>query len=569
MLALLLGAASFDRPSWPTVVGDEATYLMAAESLAFDGDLEYTAAEVERFRSRWGYEPEGLILQRATDGRLVYGKPSTWPLLAAPFVRVFGNRGAFVANVVMLALAALVAAATLSTAAGPWAPTWITAHVFATATFAWVFWAHSDLLLGCLVALALAAITAGARFERERNRFSTPSPLAWIPWAVGGMLLALVVWSRPPYLALMLPVLFASPGGRRWPTLGAFGLALVLVTGALAADQFSRSGSLSAYGGERRSFYSHTGWPGVGERGAEASARFGTTGPDAAWESPAESVEVARWASDRLGWNLLYTLVGRHVGLLPYFASLLLVLIARPKGAIAWSTLVAVGLVLVWFALNRPSNFWGGGGSLANRYALPLLPALWFLPHRVARPWAALVVTLVAAPFLWPLWVAPRAFPIAPDGTYRWVAPMATKLLPYETTQSHLKPAGVEDVVHNNLWVKFLDRGVLPAGDVLTCAPRRWGSVLLGSPQPVGVLRVSATTTAGLTLEVRGATQLDQRRTATSLELDVAPKLRAHHRMWWGPEPVYLYELDLRCTTTGDVPVELRLEAVGFTHAGG
>ena len=35
LAATLVGAATFDRRSWPGVVGDEATYLMAAESLAW------------------------------------------------------------------------------------------------------------------------------------------------------------------------------------------------------------------------------------------------------------------------------------------------------------------------------------------------------------------------------------------------------------------------------------------------------------------------------------------------------------------------------------------------------
>ncbi len=54
LLATLVGAATFDRRSWPGLVGDEATYLMAAASLAWDQDLRYERADYDRFFARWG-----------------------------------------------------------------------------------------------------------------------------------------------------------------------------------------------------------------------------------------------------------------------------------------------------------------------------------------------------------------------------------------------------------------------------------------------------------------------------------------------------------------------------------
>jgi hypothetical protein len=565
LIALVVGAATIDRATWPTLVGDEATYLMAAESLAFDGDYRYTAGDFERFRQRWKVEPEGLILQRGRDGALFYGKPVLWPAYAAPFVTVFGRQGPFIANAFALSLAALCAALALTTRTGPWAPTWIAAHLFGTVVFAWVFWAHSDLLSMALVALALAAVMAAELRERERNRFSRPSPFAWLPWCFAGALMAAVIWSRPPYAVLLLPVIVALPPRRRRRTASAFVLGAVLVSGGLLWSQSSRTGSYSAYGGERRSFYAHTGWPDVGPGGAAARARFDDSRDDAAWEGPAGAVEVARWGADRLGWNLLYTLVGRHVGLLPYFSAVLLLFIARPRGALAWSLVAAFGLAALFFALNRPLNFWGGGGSLANRYLMPLLPALWFVPTRVTRPWAAAAVALVAAPFLWPLWVAPRAAPYGPDGTYRWVTPAAKALLPYETTQSHLKPAGIEDIVHHNLWVKFLDRGVLPLDDSLTCPALVRGHLLLGSAQPVSVLRLSLTgADPTTTVDLAGATQLRVTHSGGIRSLDLEPHLRAHHRMWWGDDQIFLYELSVRCRPQTPTPATFQLQALEY-----
>jgi hypothetical protein len=89
LFALLAGAATFDRGAWPGLVGDEATYLMQAESLAFDLDLTYERRDYDRFVARHGRLPDGLILQKARDvAAPTFGKPALYALWLAPFVRL-------------------------------------------------------------------------------------------------------------------------------------------------------------------------------------------------------------------------------------------------------------------------------------------------------------------------------------------------------------------------------------------------------------------------------------------------------------------------------------------------
>ena len=115
LLALTLGrAATAPRDRWPGLVGDEPTYLMQAESLAWDGDLRFAAEDLERFRARRGHSPE-VILQSGDGGaRIVYGKPFFYAVAIAPLVRVLGERGATLANAIALAIAALLAARALA-----------------------------------------------------------------------------------------------------------------------------------------------------------------------------------------------------------------------------------------------------------------------------------------------------------------------------------------------------------------------------------------------------------------------------------------------------------------------
>jgi hypothetical protein len=250
----LAGAATFDRRSWPSLVGDEATYLMAAESLAWDHDLRYERGDYDRFFARWGVPPDGLILQSPDGGKtLVYGKPVTYSLYLTPFLRVAPKRGPWIANALLLALAAIAAARALSRRLGAAAPLWVAAFVFASVTFAYVFWAHADLFLACLAAVALALA-----YDREPE---APVP-AW-RFAAAGALLAFVVLSRPLYVPLLLPVVLAAPrGGRRRAAMvvAAAGAAVVL-TASVAS--LAARGSWSSYGGDRRSYYGYPGFPGV------------------------------------------------------------------------------------------------------------------------------------------------------------------------------------------------------------------------------------------------------------------------------------------------------------------
>ncbi len=559
LLALIVGAATFDRRTWPTLVGDEATYLMQAESLAWDFDLAYSRQDYDRFVRHWGQPPEGLILQKGRDrSTLVYGKPLFYAVWAAPFVRVSPTRGPFVANALLLALAALVAARALRPTVGPAAPTWVALFVFASVTFAYVFWAHIDLFLMCVTALGLALAFSG----RDEERAAPPVRRLVLRWLAVGLLLAIVAFSRPLYLPLFLPAALAVPRGRRLPALaGLAGGALVLVVLAVSVHE-SLVGTWTSYGAQRRSFNSTVGFPDV---------EF----PEAGWDRMIAEWGNASWLKRRdlsayfggdahlWTWDAIYFLAGRSVGVLPYFLPLLLGFLGRPRGWARWSLLLAVALTAAGFFIVRPFNFYGGGGALANRYFLPVYPALWFLPSRPVRGlWLALVGA-AAAPFLWPLWQAPRGYPLNAQGVFRYVSPAARAVLPFETTQNHLKPAGPRaDVSHGGLWVKFLDPAVraTPDGATLLLEGTERGELLVGDERPLGALDL-VIDTAALPLEVGGGRVVAREPARPgwerlTVELD-GP--RAVHPMWWTAEDFYLYTLTLESKEHLDRTFEFRL----------
>ena len=262
---------------------------------------------------------------------------------------------------------------------------------------------------------------------------------------------------------------------------------------------------------------------------------------------PERMVRVKKVDAKLWAWNSVYFLIGRHVGVVPYFFPLLLCLASRPRTAVDWSLIAAVALSSAAFFYLRPFNFYGGGGAVANRYFLPLYPALWFLARRPLRlAWLAASVA-GAAFFILPMWLEPRSFPLESEGRYRYVGPAAACCLPVETTLSHLKVSGREDVIHRGLWIRFLDRGIQPLeeGEALRLSPERSGRMLVGTYRPLEALEIELRALPGARLDVAEGEVESLGRRGRSWRLSLG-QARAVHPMWWTWEPFYLYRLTLR-----------------------
>jgi hypothetical protein len=532
LAATLAGALTFDRRSWPGQVGDEATYLMQAQSLAWDFDLRYSRRDYDRFVEQRGTKPDGLILQSGDGGRtLVYAKPASYALWIAPFLRLSPARGAAVANALLLALAAVLAARTLERRLGPAAPLWVAVWIFGSVAFAYVFWAHSDLFLMSLAAIALALAYGGVEESPGRTA---------LRWTAAGLMLGLVLAARPFYGVLLVPAALAVPAARRGLGIAALAAGAIVAVLGSGLTHLAETDSWTPYSGERQSFDSASGFPGVDlaaswqERGAGRGNR--------SW-LPSDMVGPRLTA-----WNALYFLAGRDVGILPYFLPLLLGLAAFRRGEGRSALILAALAAMACFLLTRPFNFYGGGGAIANRYFLPVYPAFWFAAGRPARAWWALLAAALAAPFLLSLWSAPRAFFLDESNGYRYVTSAARRLLPYETTQSHLKPSGGEDFTQNGLWIKPLATGVRLDGSAIAIASGA-GELLLGSPRPLPGLRMIVDPPAPPRIGVSGAvvSASHPRPRGGSVLLLRFQGPRAVHRMWWSEDenPVYLYQLRL------------------------
>ena len=538
----LVGALVYSRAGWTAQLSGEATYLMQAESLARDGDLRYERHDYDRLLLAAHANPTDLELASGSDGkRIGFARPFPYALYLAPFVRLDPAHGFALANALLLALTACFAARTLERRIGDAAPALVMLAIFASATFAHVFLVTGDLFLLCLVVVAFCLLDAAAAPDHG-------SPRAAL---VAGALLAVAVLTEPLHLFLLGGAVFTVAGTRRAALLlGAFLSAMAQIV-----VQWWATGGLLVVATERFRFTPETGFPLVDFPVAEWSASLRHLSA-LHWE------EAARWTwglDPRLwAWDTVDLLFGRHVGLLPYFAPLLLfAALARwdgPRRALAVAALLwCAALVVV-----HPFNLYGGEGTIANRLVLPVYGMLWMLAarRRARRVEIAVAVAVLAlaAPFLWRLWSSPWTHPVAPGRAgHAYTTPLAERLLPYETAQRRIPSGQLAD--HGALRVHFLDeRGwAEPMRDRLRFDGTETALLVL-SAEPLDVLRVEFGEDGPSTLEVDGG-EIGETILTPAGGVDfrlLLPGAARSHAQWWSPERWWIYPLRLRLPETAE-----------------
>ena len=438
--------------------GDGATYYAMAWSLARDLDLRFDEGDLARVRSEFPNGPQGLFLKRASggltvdgaagfpwlrrvradEGRLYYAKAFVHPLMAAPLVALLGTRGLPLTNGVFLSAALWLAFVVLRRRGmGPWASLGVAAALFLlTVTALYLVWPTPEIL-------GLALITAGLA-----------------AWATGRPLLAALLFGvagylKPPNVLMAAPLgldpLLPRDGGRLLgPGLGRRlgetlrrGAVIVLTAASLYGLNAAFTGELNYQGGERKTFYGRfpfdvTGatfddsgtWMVTNQVGPLVAGRdeekvTAQTGPA---RNPAEIRES-------FAWNLGYFWIGRFGGALPYFfpavLALALFLLGGPRERAGWLALTAVTsswLAYIWII---PDNWYGGGGTVGNRYFLNLLPGFLFLVPVRRAGWVVAGSVLAAGVFLAPVLVSPVGHSLRPgDHATR----PAFKVLPAELT---------------------------------------------------------------------------------------------------------------------------------------
>jgi hypothetical protein len=96
--------------------------------------------------------------------------------------------------------------------------------------------------------------------------------------------------------------------------------------------------------------------------------------------------------------NIMYYFIGRFGGILPYFfpavLAMFLFFIFEPKSLVRWILFLGAGAAAMVYIVMIPTNVIGGGGTVANRYFMNILPLFFFLLPRKLPSWTEAVAVI-------------------------------------------------------------------------------------------------------------------------------------------------------------------------------
>ena len=414
---------------------DGATYYSMTWSLVGDLDFEYTATDLARIKREYPEGPSGIFLKRASGGfeldgsvpwikrvppedkRLYFGKAMTYPVAAAPFVGLLGTRGFLVMNALCLIVAWLCVFLELRRRAIDRVAMFASATlILATIAPIYIVWIQPELMNLALVALALTAW-----------RWNRP--------VLSAVLFGIAGYTKPTHLLMAAPLglapLFEAglPAAKRVLETVRRGAVMIGCAVLLFGVNTLVTGEWNYQGGERKTF----GGAFPFERAELKDVTFGNSGewmttmklgPLEEGEAETRGAGIAQSPVELNGMfraNLVDFWVGRYGGMLPYFAPALLALafflLLGPREKEGWFAIVAL---LIFYLVSiriipGPANWYGGGGTVGNRYFTAVLPlAMFFVPK--GREFLVTVLGVaVSALFLLPAWLQPVEHSLRPS----------------------------------------------------------------------------------------------------------------------------------------------------------
>jgi hypothetical protein len=387
---------------------DQAVYFAMTQSIAHDGDIEYTRKDLVRYSQTIDSGPQGIFLKKGADGRVFYAKSWAYSLFAAPFVRVFGINGFMVFHSILLFLVLLMGFAYLSLGNPPeMSLLGILTFLFASVACVYFVWISPDFFNLCLV----FAITFLWSYKRRAGRVTSDTAgeragrlktflLSGRSDYLAAFLAGVAAFSKPPNVVLLLPLVFGPVFEKK---IGRAALVMVFFL-ASAAVLFGTNYVLTSdwnfMGGERKTFYFEFPFQKDG-------ITFDSTGHSMTSEGYFGRMLIP---VKFIAYNLVYYFVGRFTGLTWYFFPALLFLFLFLKGRRGrdeWLLFAALAAEILIYIVLMPTNYGGGGGSLANRYFLNIMPLFFFLPRAPVRGKPLAVAWVVAAVFIGQILVVP------------------------------------------------------------------------------------------------------------------------------------------------------------------
>ncbi len=427
-------------------ISDGSSYFSIIQSLAYDYDLEYTRQDIIRIKEEFRVGPLGLFLKKGADGKIYFSKSYAYPLCAAPFYRLFGTHGLLLFNGLMLFLSLLMGYRMLMQY-HPQKNSFAFALVFvlATAIPVYIWWIQADLF-------NFFVMFAGLYFFF----FPFKNP-RW--FYVSAAFFSLSVFSKPSNLAPIGIVYLILLYRKHWKRFIILSVISILLCSALLMVNYVQTGEFNFMGGERRTF--HGVYP-FEKPGNRFEAGFKMTA-DNYWERFFLSPKIVIL-------NMFYYFFGRFTGIFIYFFPAVFILILfffQRKIPEDWFVLAAIIVASLVFIILDPTNYFGGSGSVGNRYFLSIFPLFFFLGYRDRIFKYALFPVVIAIIFLSGTYLDSLY-----QSTFARTAGMSfpIRLFPaektqYQTLQSNENPRAFGRLVRDGnrkAWVHFINDNFWP-----------------------------------------------------------------------------------------------------------
>lgn len=480
-LAFLLLPLTAHSPGVPaSLKADEPAYFLAALSLAHDFDLRVDAGDRARLFEHFPYMPVQNFIVMSADGwrTLYFGKPYLYSLAAAPMTALWGANGMVAFNMLLLLSMVWMGASWLRRHNPSWlAELYAFGYFFASLGYVYVYWLHPEVFNMWAGAAALyfglhrSGVLDGP-IEKDHHVSSagvTPGSRAeTLALVFSAVALAAGVYNKPMMAAFGIPVVLIILADRVTPRLRWRRLAVWLGSAAAAivlysAISFTLTGEPTAYLVKLRAGLSvhdidsplvaPLPLEDLSEKAIEDASREENEEQRSAgwsWIMKAPHVKSSELAED-IPWFFF----GRHTGLFLYqpFAALCLLLFLA-YGRRDWRRWVILGstlLIAVFFLVQIPFNWHGGGGFVGNRYFVMAYPGFLFLVSRIRPAWSVVVAFAAAGFFIGPMFFSPYGL-VTPQPTLQaHVRNPAFAAFPLELGVAN-KP-GYHGAVHADTWL--------------------------------------------------------------------------------------------------------------------
>jgi len=458
-------ALSVDLPRTAgSIFSDEATYYMMGHSLAEDGDLAYRREDLTRVWRDFPSGPSGVFLKKGRDivdgglmlrppffwtttvedpnaSRLFYGKSFIYPVFAWPFVELFGTNGFLVLNAALLSIVTWCSYLFLhARMRNVIAALLAGAFVFATVVPVYYVWIAPELFNFALGLLAYFCVLYKEVAEPAR----APRGMRWLfgpsSDVAAAVLLGMATFSKVSSALLFPPIVLWLLWKRRWATSLVASSAFLASTVGLFAINMAIVGEWNYQGGQDRStFYFEFPFQ-------TPEAGFDTGMERERNEALTEIIFNESVFFTNLVHNFWWFFTGRYSGLVAYFFPAVFALVAVLAGLrrrAAWQYFVlaaAFGQILL-LIVTLPYTWFGGGGSVGNRYFMGAYGVFLFLIPPISRVWVAVIPWAVGSLFMAKLVLNPFATSVRP-GEYAEAGPL--RWLPVELSNVNDLPINTD-----------------------------------------------------------------------------------------------------------------------------